>query len=163
MTLMNLYSLPRCFGLFQAILMLLLERSCITPPEQGSALLIILSARCMCSILLWISGCHVCLLTGFHPRVTARTWTKLNATGCQEQGRARQQGEHVKRPDGFLFGDGDGLGQSVLVGEVSKCETRLFSIMAAVVAWKLERQACSWKVSGLKWFLREKNDKVLLF
>lgn len=155
MTLMNLYSFPRCFGSFQAILMLLLERSGIIPLEQGSTLLIILSARCMCLALLWISGCHVCLLTGFQPYGMARIWTKLNATGCQEQGRVRQQEEHVKRPDGFLCGDGDLVGQSVLVGEVSKCETRLFSIMAAVAAWKLERQACEWKVSSLKCLLRK--------
>lgn len=102
--------------------------------SRTSVLLIILSARCMCLALLWICGCHVCLLTGFQPYGMARIWTKLNATGCQEQGRVRQQGEHVKRPDGFLCGDGDLVGQSVLVGEVSKCETRLFSIMAAVAA-----------------------------
>lgn len=80
------------------------------------ALLIILSAYCTYSSLLWISGCHVCVLTGFHPYGTMPTWTKFNATGCQEEQRVRQQGEHVKRPDGFLFGDGDRLRQLVLVG-----------------------------------------------
>lgn len=73
------------------------------PPARGSALLIILSTCCMCWALLWISGCHVCVLAGFRPYGMTQTWTKLNTTGCQEQERVRQQGEHVKRPDGFFI------------------------------------------------------------
>lgn len=139
--------------------------SCYTPPAQGSALWIILSTCCTRSALLWISGCHVCVLTGFHPYGTTQIWTKLNTTGCQEQGRVRQQGEHVKRPDGFLFGDGDWVRQLVLVGEVSKCEMRLFCIMAAVV--KVAESCRDRLVTGrsVVWdeMPAEKNDKALLF
>lgn len=102
-------------------------------PAQGSALLIILSTCCMCSTVLWISGCHVCVFTGFHPYGTVQSWTKLNRTGCQEQDQVRQQGEHVKRPDAFLFRDSDWVRQLVPAREVSKCEMRLFCIKASVV------------------------------
>lgn len=89
------------FCFLKALLMLFLE--CSWTLIQGAALLIILSTCCKHSAVLWISACHVCVLTGFNPYGTTQTWTKLNTTGCQEQDGVRQRGEHVKRPDGFFI------------------------------------------------------------
>lgn len=61
------------------------------------------------------------------------SWSKSKRTGCQEREHVRQQGEHVKRPDAFLFRDSDWGRQLVPAKEVSKYEMRLFCIKTSVV------------------------------
>lgn len=162
MMLMSFYKLSAVFCLLQAQLMLLLKCGRGPPPP---ALLIILSTYCTCSALLRISGCHVCVLTGFHPYGTTRTWTKLNTTGCQGERRVGQQGEHVKRPDGFLFGDSDWLRQLVLVGRSEQMwnEIILHNGSGGRSGWKSRRQARDMKGqrSEMKCLLR-KSDKAPL-
>lgn len=88
-----------------------------------------------------------------HVRFLARDLRETRADWVPGAGRARRRGEHLKRPDGFLRRDGDGLRQSAPDAEASGRGMRLFlhnGSGGGERGRESHRQDCDWKVSAVK-------------